>query len=279
MSSLYIGMPSIQLFFLILLGIFGTSVSKANVICSHVFDHRAILNSTDSLDSPLAKSLQQLEVRLIRTKELFDLASNELHRKVLKLERVFSKSLDRFHESGELSDNELEKIITLSEELYALEAQLNDLELAASLDPLRLRRILFTGENIDTNKVYHALDLPGFGPTKFYFSKSTADFFNKPGLGRDFYFPNIFKGAVAKQGHSGLKPLALKTLVNQKNIEWRVMELKVMGKEWRVAAIVREGEVHFYKVFLNHNRVDYIQKENILRDFLLHHYSNSSQDS
>ena len=152
-------------------------------------------------------------------------------------------------------------------------------EAADCAEFFKLRRILFTGEHIDSNTVYQSLDLPGFGPTRFYISKNVAEFFNKPGLGRDVYFPTIFKGAVTKEGRSGFKPLALKSYVDQRHVEWRVMELKVIGKEWRVVVLAKEGEIHFFKVFHNHNRVDFIQKENILRDFLRHHYELSNQDS
>jgi len=121
-----------------LFGVSGSSVSLAESTCSNVFDTQIFSDAQDSPTSPLANSLEQLEIRIIRAKELLEFAPPELTRKVLKLDRLFNKLLDNFEQNGKLSDFDLERIIDLSEELFSFEAKLNDLQLASSLDSSRL---------------------------------------------------------------------------------------------------------------------------------------------
>ncbi len=142
------------------------------------------------------------------------------------------------------------------------------------ISPTDLHRYLFTDEQLFPQLTYNAV-IPELGPVRVTFSKEIADLFNQTGsVYRKSLFPLVFHGLAKKQGQNGIKAFTGgHTLEKEVNgVVYKLMELKKLGNESRIIIIsTSTGELHFYKFIGNHHRIDYLAKEDFIKNFLNNH--------
>lgn len=216
--------------------------------------------------------LSQLQVRFLKVDQGLQISSPQTQRQAHKLMNRLEELVNEFIKKGDLSDKEMERLMKYSAELEVFERRFAEIMDVQSISPIDLNRYLFTDEALQPNFKYNAR-LPELGEVKVTFSKDVVGLFNQPdGFFRKTMFPLIFRGVVYKTAQDGIKAFTGGLggiLKESEGVEYRLMELKKLGVEGRILIVsTSTGELHFYKYISNHNRIDYVAKEDALQHFL-----------
>ncbi len=235
--------------------------SQSPLQCSEIYE----VSEAQALPPhPMSSAVQKLVIKKEMVLEFLDVFTGQTQRQVQKLGRQIEKIVEAFVRDQDLSESTINRLIELNEKMEAYALRIEERAPLLNTDPLRLRRLLFIREPIDPKYVYYAKDLPGFGRVDIHFSREVADFFNQTGPPRDTVFPAIFRGRVGNRGQDGIKNFTDTIIRPPDAREWALMELKrIGGGEARVMIMQTEGHLFFFKVFTNHNRVEYVNKENV----------------
>lgn len=258
--------------FLLLLSLCGSEAVFSAESCEIVFPEVSGKDEVFSM-SPMESTMSQLEARLIRSELLLPFISEQRQRQSKKLMQQLRNIVEGYKKSGDLSERQLDQIVSLGLKLEALEARLMDLESVTHLSSADLSRYLQTRENLNPNFDYTA-DLPGMGPVRITFSSEITKVMNTQLNVRTAFLPLIFKGLVAKKGQIGIKDLTSSNpdlIKTHDGIVYKLMELKRIGArgEFRFLLVHgSDGSLFFYKFIKNHNRIERVSNGDYMTAFI-----------
>lgn len=229
------------------------------------------LTASETMPSVEHPLLADLEIRFLRVEEGLKITSPQTQRQAHKLMQKIEVLVNDFIKRGDLSDKDMEKLVQYNAELSVFEKRFNEMIDIDMIGPTDLRRYMFTEEHLHPAITYHA-ELPELGPVRITFSKEVAELFNQTGEPpRKVIFPLIFRGLVGKAQQQGIKLFSGGKTGIQKEyngILYRLMEIKKLGTENRILIISSaNGDLHFYRHINNHNRIDFIAKDDHLQNY------------
>ncbi|MCO5113135.1 MAG: hypothetical protein M9899_03060 [Bdellovibrionaceae bacterium] len=216
----------------------------------------------------------EMQIRFLKIEQGLQTAGPQTQRQVQKLMNRLEELVNEFIKKGDLNDKDMERLMKYTTEIDAFEKKFAELVDINMVPVTELHRYLFTTEPLFPQLTYNSV-IPELGPVRVTFSKEVADLFNQTdSIYRKSVFPLIFRGLVKKQGQNGIKAFtgghAVEKEIN--GVVYKLMELKKLGNEGRIILIsTSTGELHFYKFIGNHHRIDYLAKEDFIKNFLNNH--------